>query len=82
MSIGAYAYPISQPSDRHRRAETEPRRPSLEVMWLILSPAMSIQGLRVHHVIGWAYAPMLIKFTVVCNMIKPFLFLVFSLTGK
>jgi hypothetical protein len=66
VSIGAYAHPISQPSDRHRKAEIEPRHPNLEVTWLNLSPAMPIRELRVHHVIEWAYiyAPMLIKFTL------------------
>jgi hypothetical protein len=64
VNIGEGAHPISQPSDRHRKVEIEPRDPSLEVMWLNLSPAMPIRWLRVHHVIGWASAPMLIKCTL------------------
>jgi hypothetical protein len=43
--------------------EIEPRQLSLEVTWLNLNPAMLIRWLRVHHIIGWAPAPMLIKST-------------------
>jgi hypothetical protein len=41
VSIGAGAHPHSQPSDRHRRDEIEPRQLSLEVTLLNLSPAMA-----------------------------------------
>jgi cytochrome oxidase assembly protein ShyY1 len=64
VNIEAGAHRISQPLDRHHKVEIEPRHPSLEVTWLNLSPAMQIRWLRVHHVIGWASAPMLIKCTL------------------
>jgi hypothetical protein len=51
VNIGVGAHPHSQPLDRHRSAEIEPRQFSLEVTCLNLSIAMLIWWLRLHHVI-------------------------------